>query len=107
MFPCWYMGKGFLSPGLANPTSVSRLTLVLVSSSQPSAHRDSLNEEMGHTTTVHGTATYTNYFHSPHDCLPSLLPLTIFSLPDESNVLDKEKFSQPVKETWTLCIMEM
>lgn len=54
-------GKGFLSPELANPY----LTIVLVSSPQPSAHRDSLNEEMGHTTTVHGTATYTNYFHSP------------------------------------------
>jgi hypothetical protein len=54
---------------------------------------------MGHTTTVHGTATYTNYFHSPW-LLPSLLPHTIFSLPDESNVLDKEKILQPFKETW-------
>jgi hypothetical protein len=58
-------GKGFLSPGLANPTSVPCLTIVLVSSPQPSVNRDSLNEEMGHTTTVHGKATYTNYFHSP------------------------------------------
>jgi hypothetical protein len=53
---------------------------------------------MGHTTTVHDTAH--KLFLFPHDCLPSLLPLTIFSLPDESNVLDEEKILQPVKETW-------